>query len=119
MFSKEKFVIVVGQVESQIGVLTINTEQVKTIELGVCDTCIDSVHHPFLEYASWVSAAGLNASGGLIYLAPNLFTLNSKKGEIHQVARARILQGVRECPVIKAKTLAIILSRLDPPKLPF
>ena len=85
-FNKEKFVVVVNQVGSQVGVLIINSEQVRNPDLEVCDTCIDKVHHPFLDYASWVSAAGLNSSGRLLYLSVELFSLVSKKGEIHQVA---------------------------------
>lgn len=99
-FRKEKFVVVVGQKDKLVYVLHINSEQVGNPNLGVCDTCIDKVHHPFLDYASWVSGSGLNETGRLLYLSSSLFTPKTKKGQIHQVSRERILEGVRECEVV-------------------
>jgi hypothetical protein len=112
-FYKCKYVIVVAEVGSSVGVLFINTEQISNADLQVCDVAIDVLDHPFLHHRSYVSGAGLDTTGRLMYLPRGLF-IDEKKGVIAPHCRATILQALNDCPSAKQKTLDFINQHMLP-----
>lgn len=76
---KYKYVVFVGRVGSNAGILFINSDIIRNEDLAVCDVRILQAHHSFMtKPESYVTVAGLNATGNLCYLPATLFTEDAK-----------------------------------------
>ncbi len=110
---KFKYVVVVGQVGSRVGILFINTDMTPNENLAVCDVRILQEHHSFLKHESYVTVSGLNATGGLCYLPDTAFTEEARMGVIAAHYRAPVIYAVHSCPTLTRKTLNFIVQCLD------
>lgn len=110
---KYKYVVIVGRVGSTFGILFINSDEIRNVDLAVCDVRILQVHHPFMtKPESYVTVAGLNATGNLCYLPASLFTEDARRGVIATSYRPSITHAVHTCPTLTPKTLRFIVQCL-------